>query len=128
VYVWQSPNGKLALRSFSTDGTMTSFPADGPTGVSPDPTAKRVAQNGTKGLAVYDASGALVWQRELDASGGVVWLDDGSLLLLTGSGIVHFDATGKAVGSRCGWFFGKSTHVHPLAPPVAPVCAVARHW
>lgn len=130
AYVWERPPNarNVVLAVYRNGEKVSTISTDGAVGLSPNRKGTRIAENGSHGLVVHEVSGgAEVWRADVEASGQVYWLDDGSLALVTPGGIVRFDGdTGKVQSARCGWGFGKASVPHPMGHRAEPVCTLAR--
>ena len=124
VFAWTNhSDDKLGLEIF-TSGTRTGLmPHDGPVALWPDPSATRVLESAARALTLYQIDGKLLWTANLAGINEALWLGDGSIAIVTASGIARLDAaTGGVVAARCGWQFGLAPKPHPPAARVEPVC------
>lgn len=131
AFVWQNaPTGPLELVVYADGKRTGTFPSDGPTVLSPDPTGTRILLIGQNAVTLvsFDGSvGVVLWAQAIQGVTEALWLDDGAIAIVTSAGLARLDAaTGHVVAARCGWRFGLSATQHPLSPRVEPVCAQLR--
>lgn len=125
VYVWQNtPTGPLELVSYVDGKRVGALPTDGPVTLWPDRKGSRVVQVGQRSVGLSGADGKRVWLQPLQFVTEALWLDDGSIVVVSAGGLARLDAaTGNVLAARCGWRFGLSPKQHPASARVEPVCA-----
>jgi hypothetical protein len=106
-------------------GTLPRRDPNSAVSVSRDRT--RVAQMTARGLYVDDVTGKPVWHVGVVSWDRALWLDDGTLVVPTGTGLVRLDAaTGAVVAMRCGWSFGRAGKPHGQHPVGQSMCELAQ--
>ncbi len=128
AFVWQNtPAGPLELVIY-LDGKRTgTMPTDGPVTLWPDRKGGRVVQVGQRSVGLVGVDGKRSWLQSLQFVTEALWLDDGSIVVVSAGGIARLDAnTGSVLAARCGWRFGRSAKQHPPTSRVEPVCAQLR--
>jgi hypothetical protein len=128
VFVWQNdPQGMLELALFRDGKRIGTLPTDGPTAVWPDPRGGQVIQVGQRSIALVTLDGKRTWAQGLQGVTEALWLDDGSIGIVSAAGIARLAAsTGEVIAARCGWRFGLSSKQHPVSPRFEPVCTQLR--
>lgn len=126
VYVWQNtPTGPLELVSYVEGKRVGTLPTDGPVTLWPDRKGARVVQVGQRSVGLSGADGSRVWLQALQFVTEALWLDDGSIVVVSAGGLARLDAaTGTVLAARCGWRFGLSAKQHPASARVEPICTV----
>lgn len=124
------PRGELVVRTPAgievLGDTKVTWPAESTAElVTLDPRGERaVTLHGTD-IAVTDLAGVRIWKQSVWGAQGVLFTGDGlRVIVRTMGGLVLFDAaTGKKLGTACGFMFGVMTKT-PLAISMnaAPVC------
>ncbi|MCW5807535.1 MAG: hypothetical protein KIT31_34580 [Deltaproteobacteria bacterium] len=128
VYVWHNDaQGMLELAMF-VDGKRTgTLPSEGPTAVWPDPKGTQVLQVGQRSIALVGLDGTRRWAQALQGVTEALWLEDGSIAIISAAGVARLDAaTGNVLAARCGWRFGLTSKQHPVSPRFEPVCTQLR--
>lgn len=127
VYVWQNtPAGRLELAIYLDAKRAGTMPTTGPVTLWPDRTGSRVIQISQRSVALTAADGK-GWVQPLPFVTEALWLDDGSIVVVSAGGVARLDpATGNVLAARCGWRFGRSAKQHPASARVEPVCAQLR--
>lgn len=128
VFVWQNdPQGMLELAVFLDGKRIAKLPTDGPTALWPDPRGNRVVQVSQRSIALVGFDGTRRWARALQGVSEALWLEDGTLGIVSVSGIARLDPlTGDVLAARCGWKFGLSRKQHPLIGRFEPICTQLR--
>jgi len=128
VFVWQNdPQGMLELAQFRDGKRLGTLPTDGPTAVWPDPKGAQVIQVGQRSVGLVGLDGTRKWTQALQGVTEALWLDDGSIGIISAAGIARLDPkTGDVIAARCGWKFGLSSKRHPVSPRFEPVCTQLR--
>jgi len=125
VFVWQNnAAGKLEIVTY-LDGKRTgTLPTEGQTALWPDPSGQRIIEITPQSIGLFTLEGKRLWLQMLAGANEAVWLDDGSIAVLTSSGVARLDASSGAIGAtRCGWRFGLSVKPHPQSAHLEPVCS-----
>ena len=103
------------------------LPTEGPTLIWPDPKGSQVVETSARDVALVAIDGTRKWSLPIQGVTEALWLDDGTLALISAAGLARLDpATGAITATRCGWRFELSTTPHPVTANVEPVC-VQRH-
>jgi hypothetical protein len=128
VFVWQNdPQGVLELAIFLDGKRLGTLPTDGPTAVWPDPRGVQVIEVGQRSIALVGIDGSRKWAQALQGVTEALWLDDGTLGIVSAAGLARLDAkTGGVIAARCGWRFGLSHKQHPVSPRFEPICTQLR--
>ncbi|MEO8705038.1 MAG: hypothetical protein ABI867_33605 [Kofleriaceae bacterium] len=128
VFVWQNdPQGMLELAVFREGKRVGTLPTDGPTAVFPDPRGGQAIQVGQRNIGLVGLDGTRRWAQSLQGVTEALWLDDGSIGIVSAAGIARLDPkTGEVIAARCGWRFGLSAKQHPVSPRFEPVCTQLR--
>ncbi|CAN5765814.1 hypothetical protein BH11MYX3_BH11MYX3_18230 [soil metagenome] len=128
AFVWQNtPAGPIELVIY-VDGKRTgTLPTDGPVTLWPDRKGTRVVQVGQRSVGLTAVDGKRSWLQSLQFVTEALWLDDGSIVVVSAGGLARLDASnGSVIAARCGWRFGLSAKQHPPTSRVEPVCAQLR--
>ena len=128
VFVWQNtPTGPLELVIYLDAKRVGTMPTDGPVTLWPDRKGARVVQVGQRSVGLASVDGKRSWLQSLQFVTEALWLDDGSIVVVSAGGLARLDAiTGSVLAARCGWRFGLSAKQHPPTSRVEPVCAQLR--
>ena len=128
VFVWQTtPAGPLELAVYADGKRTGKLASDGPAMMYPDLAGTRILQVGQRSVTLVALDGAVAWTQTLEGVTEALWLDDGSIGIVSAAGLARLDAaTGKVLAARCGWRFGLAARQHPVSPRVEPVCAQVR--
>lgn len=124
VYVWRNgADKKLELAVYDGGQLATTLATEGPTTVWPDPSGKRVVAIAGRTISLLGLDGTKAWSIPLAAATEAHWLDDGTIALITASGIARVDAKTGAIGAtRCGWRFGLAAQPHPFLAHTDSLC------
>jgi hypothetical protein len=128
VFLWQNdPQNMLELAIFGDGKRIGTLPTDGPTAVWPDPKGTQVVEVGQRSVSLVGLDGKRKWAQALQGVTEALWLDDGSIAIVSAAGVARLDAaTGNVLAARCGWRFGLTTKQHPVSPRFEPVCTQLR--
>ncbi|MBL0213796.1 MAG: hypothetical protein IPQ07_07930 [Myxococcales bacterium] len=128
AFVWQNtPTGPLELVIYVEGKRIGTLPTDGPVTLWPDAKGTRVVQVGQRSVGLVTVLGKQTWLQSLQFVTEALWLDDGSIVVVSAGGLARLDAnTGSVIAARCGWRFGLSAKQHPPTSRVEPVCAQLR--
>ncbi|HEV7558658.1 MAG TPA: hypothetical protein VGO00_24475 [Kofleriaceae bacterium] len=125
VFVWQNnAAGKLEIVTYLDGKRLGTLPTEGQTALWPDPSGQRIIEITPQSIGLFTLDGKRVWMQMLAGANEAVWLGDGSIAVLTSSGVARLDAqSGAIAATRCGWRFGLSVKPHPQSAHLEPVCA-----
>jgi hypothetical protein len=125
VFVWQNnAAGKLEIVTYVDGKRLGTLPTEGQTALWPDPTGQRIIEITPQSVGLFGLDGKRVWLQMLPGANEAVWLADGSIAVLTSSGVARLDAkSGAIAATRCGWRFGLSVKPHPQSAHIEPVCS-----
>lgn len=128
AFVWQNtPTGPLELVIYLEGKRIGTLPTDAPVTLWPDRKGTRVVQVGQRSVGLATVDGKRTWLQSLQFVTEALWLDDGSIVVVSAGGLARLDAnTGAVIAARCGWRFGRSAKQHPPTSRVEPVCAQLR--
>ncbi len=128
AFVWQNtPTGPLELVIYVEGKRIGALPTEGPVTLWPDPKGARVVQVGQRSVGLVTVLGKQTWLQSLQFVTEALWLEDGSIVVVSAGGLARLDAnTGSVIAARCGWRFGRSAKQHPPTSRVEPVCAQLR--
>lgn len=131
VHVWepsQDPRNRLTIATYRDGARVGELPTDEVRRLWPDRAGNRLAQASQRVLALVDrASGKRLWAKTAQGVVEVLWLDDGSVGVVSLGGVARLDAaTGDVLAARCGWRLALSTTPKQPATPFAPLCTQLR--
>lgn len=128
AYVWQNtPTGPLELVTYLDAKRVGTMQTDGPVTLWPDRKGARVVQVGQRSVGLASVDGKRAWLQALQFVTEALWLDDGTIVVVSAGGLARLDPnTGSVLAARCGWRFGLSAKQHPPSARVEPVCAQLR--
>lgn len=127
VYVWQSITNGLELVVFADGKRIATLPTTGATALWPDRKGTSILQVSHHGITLVGNDLVRRWALPVQGVTEALWLDDGSLAIVSGSGIARLEAaTGKLLAARCGWRFGLGPKLHPVPPRIEPICSQLR--
>lgn len=128
AFVWQNtPTGPLELVIYLDAKRIGSMTTDEPVTLWPDRKGARVVQVGQRSIGLASTDGTRSWLQSLQLVTEALWLDDGSIVVVSAGGLARLDAsTGSVIAARCGWRFGLSAKQHPPTSRGEPVCAQLR--
>ena len=128
AFVWQNtPTGPLELVVYLDAKRIGTMSTDGPVTLWPDRKGSRVVQVGQRSVGLAGVDGKRTWLQSLQFVTEALWLDDGSIVVVSAGGVARLDASnGSVLAARCGWRFGLSVKQHPPTSRVEPVCTQLR--
>lgn len=129
VYMWEAtPTGALELAMYRDAKRIGTLPTQGPTALWPDPRGSgQTVQVSQRTVALVGSDGKKKWAQALQGVTESVWLDDGSIVIISAAGIARLDGkTGTPTATRCGWKFGLSKKMNPVAARFEPLCTQLR--
>nr|MDQ3301473.1 hypothetical protein [Myxococcota bacterium] len=127
VYVWQSITHGLELVVFADGKRIATLPTTGATALWPDRKGTSILQVSHHGITLVGNDLVRRWALPVQGVTEALWLDDGSLAIVSGSGIARLEAaTGKLLAARCGWRFGLGPKLHQVLPRIEPLCSQLR--
>ncbi len=128
AYVFEKQPEGLGLSAYRDGKRDATFPStERVFSVWPAPRGEHVARMTALGFGVVSRDGTLKWALPLAGVTEAVWLDDGSLVIVTFAGIARVDPeTGALRAARCGWRFGLAKMPHPQPARIEPVCSQVR--
>jgi outer membrane protein assembly factor BamB len=128
VFVWQNdPQGVLELAVFADGKQIGKLPTDGPVALWPDPQGTQLVLVSQRSVALVALDGTRRWLKPLQGVSEALWLDDGTLAIVSLAGIARLDPrTGDLIAARCGWKFGLARTQHPIPAHFEPICTQLR--
>ena len=128
AFVWQNtPTGPLELVTYLDAKRVGTMETDGPVTLWPDRKGARVVQVGQRSVGLASVDGKRAWLQSLQFVTEALWLEDGSIVVVSAGGLARLDpTTGNVLAARCGWRFGLSAKQHPPSARIEPVCAQLR--